>query len=54
MLHIIVTFKIVNTPAVLQLLQHHKMSQLQAEKKQSLTKHKVNLLKNKVGSKLHM
>jgi hypothetical protein len=38
MFHIIITFKIFNTPAVLQLLQHHKMSQLQAEKKTEFNK----------------
>lgn len=32
MLHIIITFKIFNTPAVFQLLQHHEMGQLKPEK----------------------
>jgi hypothetical protein len=45
MFHIIITLKIFNTPAVFQLLQHHKMSQLKAEKYNDLTEYKATWLK---------
>lgn len=38
MLHIIITFKIFNTPAVFQLLQHYEMSQLKPEKQTQFNK----------------
>ena len=38
MLHIIITFKIFNTPAVFQLLQHYEMGQLKPEKQTQFNK----------------
>jgi len=38
MLHIIITFKIFNTSAVFQLLQHYEMGQLKPEKQTQFSK----------------